>query len=68
MRGMWTMSVPMLRGNGKGRGFILGSRVIGRGVSGVVVRVKWLGWGEVVRDLGISEELFEVDLGSTRTA
>lgn len=26
---MWTMSVPMFRGNGKGRGFILGFLVVG---------------------------------------
>lgn len=39
MRGMWTMSVPMLRARGNGRGFILSG--FGALVGGGISRRNW---------------------------
>lgn len=54
MRGMWTMSVPMFRGRGKGIGFILVEAKVG--VVGEDL-VRWMEVEAVRVEVGMSSRL-----------
>lgn len=65
---MWTMSVPMFRGNGKGRGFILGVMVVGWGCLGSCCEGEVVGRrfaAEVLDASRLAVKLFEIELGTS---